>query len=78
MGSDSSSISLSRKNGATHHCVRIQISWTVSENNPEEILHYKFKPSPKAWLVHYALILLDYVSAFGVIRFPLSREGMKN
>lgn len=39
------------------------------------MLHYKCKQIEKAEVAHYVLILLDYISAFGVIRFKfLGRE----
>lgn len=52
-----------------------QTSLTVKKNNSEEILHYKCKQIEKAEVVQYILIILDYSSAFRVIRFQfLGRE----
>lgn len=68
---DPSNISLSLKNRATHHHMVIQTSLTVKKNNSEEILHYKCKQIEKAEVVQYILIILDYSSAFRVIRFQL-------
>lgn len=49
--------------------MQTQRSLTVSRNNSEEILHYKCKQIEKTEVAQYVLIILDYISAFGVIRF---------